>query len=216
MLSVMPLLLVFGIHPAPTPVDPDMSALPAIVATPPPAPPEEDLETEEIPDVPTPEATAIPTETPTVVVVEPAPSPVVETPTPEPTTAPTEVPSPIATATPTPMGALVQPTATPPSVRRDHQRSAKPRRQRSAARHIHRLSHPGIPDRVLNGPVAAGPGHVDRRSSDRTARGSVYTVRPGDCLSVIAARYGRDWRIVARTNHLENPNLIYPGQVLNL
>ncbi|WP_229686544.1 LysM peptidoglycan-binding domain-containing protein [Longimycelium tulufanense] len=55
-------------------------------------------------------------------------------------------------------------------------------------------------------PPAAGP----------PPDGDTYTVAPGDTLSGIAARYGLDWRDLARTNALPNPDLIYPGQVLQL
>jgi LysM repeat protein len=48
-----------------------------------------------------------------------------------------------------------------------------------------------------------------------------YTVRPGDTLSSIAQRfYGNpaDWRLLYQANRSEipNPNVIYPGQVLNV
>jgi peptidoglycan endopeptidase LytE len=41
-----------------------------------------------------------------------------------------------------------------------------------------------------------------------------YTVRPGDTLASIAARLGVTYQALAATNHIANPNLIYPGQVL--
>lgn len=41
-----------------------------------------------------------------------------------------------------------------------------------------------------------------------------YTVRSGDTLSGIAAKYGTDYRTLAKANELANPNVIYPGQVL--
>lgn len=41
-----------------------------------------------------------------------------------------------------------------------------------------------------------------------------YTVRSGDTLSGIAARFGTSWQTLARRNNLSNPNLIYPGQIL--
>lgn len=41
-----------------------------------------------------------------------------------------------------------------------------------------------------------------------------YTVRAGDWLSRIAARYGVPWQRLAALNHLSNPNIIYPGEVL--
>ncbi len=43
-----------------------------------------------------------------------------------------------------------------------------------------------------------------------------YTVQSGDTLSGIANRYGLHYRDIARDNGIENPNLIYPGQTLDL
>ncbi|GAA5158302.1 LysM peptidoglycan-binding domain-containing protein [Ornithinimicrobium tianjinense] len=43
-----------------------------------------------------------------------------------------------------------------------------------------------------------------------------YTVKSGDTLSGIAAQYGVDWREMARLNKLDNPDLIYPGQVFKV
>lgn len=41
-----------------------------------------------------------------------------------------------------------------------------------------------------------------------------YTVRSGDTLSGIAARYGTTWQHLAQLNGLADPNIIHPGQVL--
>lgn len=43
-----------------------------------------------------------------------------------------------------------------------------------------------------------------------------YTVRSGDNLSSIAARYGTTYQALAAKNGISNPNLIYPGQVLRI
>lgn len=43
-----------------------------------------------------------------------------------------------------------------------------------------------------------------------------YTVRRGDTLSTIAARYGTTVRSILSLNTIANPNLIYPGEVLKL
>ena len=43
-----------------------------------------------------------------------------------------------------------------------------------------------------------------------------YTVKSGDTLSEIAASFGVDWHEMARLNHLENPDLIFPGQVFKV
>jgi LysM repeat protein len=43
-----------------------------------------------------------------------------------------------------------------------------------------------------------------------------YTVKSGDTLSEIAASYGVNWHEMAELNQLENPDLIYPGQVFKV
>ena len=44
-----------------------------------------------------------------------------------------------------------------------------------------------------------------------------YTVRAGDCLSAIAPIYGLTWRELYKLNPtIKNPNLIYPGQEINV
>ena len=62
------------------------------------------------------------------------------------------------------------------------------------------------------GPAAAPP--------PPASGGRTYTVQPGDSLSAIAARFGLpDWRPLYEANAAvigDNPDLIYPGQVLVL
>lgn len=43
-----------------------------------------------------------------------------------------------------------------------------------------------------------------------------YTVKSGDTLSGIAAKYGTTYQKIAADNNISNPNLIYPGQVLKI
>jgi peptidoglycan endopeptidase LytE len=43
-----------------------------------------------------------------------------------------------------------------------------------------------------------------------------YTVQSGDTLSSIAARFGTSYESLAQANHIANPNLIYPGEVLQV
>lgn len=38
-----------------------------------------------------------------------------------------------------------------------------------------------------------------------------YTIKKGDTLSGIAAKYGTTWQKLAEMNNIKNPNLIYPG-----
>ena len=44
--------------------------------------------------------------------------------------------------------------------------------------------------------------------------GFYYVVKRGDCLSVIAMRYGVDLQEIVKLNYLKNPNVLYEGQVL--
>jgi hypothetical protein len=46
--------------------------------------------------------------------------------------------------------------------------------------------------------------------------GETYTVQPGDTLWAIAERCGSTVEELARLNELQDPGLIYPGQVLRL
>ena len=43
-----------------------------------------------------------------------------------------------------------------------------------------------------------------------------YTVKPGDTLSAIAAKYGTTYQKIAADNGISNPDIIYPGQVLKI
>ena len=43
-----------------------------------------------------------------------------------------------------------------------------------------------------------------------------YTVKSGDTLSEIALGFGVDWHEMAELNNLENPDLIFPGQVFKV
>lgn len=43
-----------------------------------------------------------------------------------------------------------------------------------------------------------------------------YTVKPGDTLSGIAAKYGTTYQHLAAINGIQNPNLIYAGQVIRV
>lgn len=45
---------------------------------------------------------------------------------------------------------------------------------------------------------------------------TTYTVKAGDTLSGIAAKYGTTYQELAKYNGIENPNLIYPGQVIRI
>ena len=49
------------------------------------------------------------------------------------------------------------------------------------------------------------------KAQERTV---VYRVKQGDTLSHIARRYGTTVKRLERLNHIENPDLIYPGEKL--
>jgi LysM repeat protein/GH25 family lysozyme M1 (1,4-beta-N-acetylmuramidase) len=74
------------------------------------------------------------------------------------------------------------------------------------------LIFPGQTLRIpgVSGPVAA-PSPAPAPSS-----GTTYTVRSGDSLGAIGARFGVSWQAIAQANRIPNPNLIYPGQVLQI
>ena len=42
----------------------------------------------------------------------------------------------------------------------------------------------------------------------------VYVIKKGDCLSVIAQRYGTTVKTLCELNNIANPNLIYAGNKL--
>ena len=55
------------------------------------------------------------------------------------------------------------------------------------------------------------------RVNGSASTGSVYyTVRSGDNLSIIAAKFGTSYQSIASLNSLSNPNLIYAGQTLKV
>lgn len=45
---------------------------------------------------------------------------------------------------------------------------------------------------------------------------ATYTVKSGDTLSAIAQKYGTTYQEIAKANGISNPNLIYPGQTINI
>ena len=49
-----------------------------------------------------------------------------------------------------------------------------------------------------------------------TVQSSTYTVLQGDTLQNIAFKFGVDIDLLAISNKIEDPNLIFPGQVLNI
>ena len=56
----------------------------------------------------------------------------------------------------------------------------------------------------------------DKAESRKAAQQETYTVKSGDTLGEIAARYGVNYMDIARANNIENPDLIFPGQVFKI
>lgn len=57
---------------------------------------------------------------------------------------------------------------------------------------------------------------IDNPNSGEETQNIYYTVKRGDTLSEIAARYQTTVQQIAGENNIINPNLIYPGQVLKI
>lgn len=53
-------------------------------------------------------------------------------------------------------------------------------------------------------------------TTNKTATKTVYTVKKGDTLSGIAAKYGTTYQKLAEYNGIKNPSLIYPGQKITI
>jgi LysM repeat protein len=63
----------------------------------------------------------------------------------------------------------------------------------------------------VSGTAGAGPS-----TSISSPHGGTYTVRPGDTLGALAARYGTTVAALAAANHIANPNFIFVGEVLTI
>jgi len=59
---------------------------------------------------------------------------------------------------------------------------------------------------------AAGP--ADQPQASAAAACTEYTIKPGDTLGSVAARFGTTVSAVVRDNAIANPNWVYPGQKL--
>ncbi len=64
-------------------------------------------------------------------------------------------------------------------------------------------------------PPRGGVRVVDRNSHGQVMGGD-YIVQRGDTLSIIANRFGLNWRELARQNRIGAPYMIYPGQRISL
>ncbi|MEW5738304.1 MAG: phage tail tip lysozyme [Myxococcota bacterium] len=70
------------------------------------------------------------------------------------------------------------------------------------------------PNLIYSGHRLNLPGSSDSFQPVPSGGGARYTVRPGDTLSAIGARFGVSYQSIARANGIANPNLIYSGQQL--
>lgn len=63
--------------------------------------------------------------------------------------------------------------------------------------------------------LSGGGMHAFRLRKDES-HNLEYIVKSGDTLSKIACDYNTSWQELARYNNIENPNLIYPGQIIKI
>ena len=68
----------------------------------------------------------------------------------------------------------------------------------------------------IRSPYIIYPGQCLNIPGGSTPSGQSHTVRSGDTLSEIAARYGTTYTYLAQINGISNPDLIYPGQTLKV
>ena len=68
----------------------------------------------------------------------------------------------------------------------------------------------------IQNPNLIYPGQVLVITAGASTGTPTYTVQSGDTLSGIAAKYGTTYQKLAQINGIQNPNLIYPGQVIKL
>lgn len=78
-----------------------------------------------------------------------------------------------------------------------------------------RYGNDPVRTKVLNiaGKAAAVQAAVN---GGNASAGRTYTVKAGDTLSGIAAKYGTSYQVLAQINGIANPNLIYAGQTIKL
>lgn len=82
-----------------------------------------------------------------------------------------------------------------------------------SASYLAQLNGIADPSEILPGEVIRLAGPAEGADS---APSATYTVRPGDTLDAIAARFGTTEQEMAALNRLSDPNLILVGQVLRL
>lgn len=72
------------------------------------------------------------------------------------------------------------------------------------------------PNLIIAGHQLNLPGSSDSFQPAPSSGGNRYTVRPGDTLSAIGARFGVSYQSIAAANGIANPNRIYSGQQLTI
>ncbi len=78
-------------------------------------------------------------------------------------------------------------------------------------------NHLADPNLIFPGQVLVVGGGASVTSGALAGAGSgSYTVQAGDTLGSIAGRFGTSWEALAAANHLADPNMIMPGQVLSV
>lgn len=82
-----------------------------------------------------------------------------------------------------------------------------------------RLNNIANPNRIYVGQVlrlTSGSTATTNTNHSTSSATGTYTVKSGDNLSSIAAKFGTTYESLARINNITNPNRIYVGQVLRL
>lgn len=69
---------------------------------------------------------------------------------------------------------------------------------------------------TAEGTAARKEAREEAREDAAEAEFETYTVKSGDTLSEIGARFGVSYQEIARLNSIENPDLIFPGQVFRI
>lgn len=90
----------------------------------------------------------------------------------------------------------------------------------TSASYLAQLNGIADPNRIVPGEVIKLTGSPAPAATTKPAGGATgtvsYTVKPGDTVDSIAARFGTTEAEVVALNHLSDPNLILAGQVLRL
>lgn len=71
-------------------------------------------------------------------------------------------------------------------------------------------------DKYAGGSGTPTPQPAPQPAPAPTPSGTTYTVKKGDTLSGIAAKFGTTYQKIAADNGIADPNKIYPGQVLKI